>query len=462
MKLKNYALATILGLVASQSYAQYIATTLLPNVHAVSNEGILSGYDQWAGPYYLWSPDTDKLEAIDGIAPGDNHGGVATFSDDGKYISGTSQTAEDPTVGVMSRYNTVTKKWEKLTYNYNTNEPNSDLSAGYYISGDGNTVVGLSFTKVVLPNGQEVPWQIAYAWNSTKGGFVLESNSPNSRQSRANAVSRDGSVVVGWEDIKGPWKAQVWKRNTDGTYGKGQYILIDPKGSETDEFNQLGEARAISGDGKWIGGKSDGFFTNAWLWNEEIGVIDLGSLTTSANYASSWVTSINYDGSVVLGYTITKQWVDSPPVYTPFIWTKDKGMQDFNDYVTNTLKFDLKGDKIYVPTMLSANEKYIVGWGLNGTYVKVFRIQLPNLSTDEIKTSEKATLYPNPVTNVLNIDAKNQINQVKVYNMAGQQVLSKEASSKSSQVDMSTLKSGVYLVEVTSDSITTTYKVIKK
>lgn len=112
--------------------------------------------------------------------------------------------------------------------------------------------------------------------------------------------------------------------------------------------------------------------------------------------------------------------------------------------------------------MLSANEKYIVGWGLDGTYIKVFRIQLPNLSTDEIQSSEKATLYPNPVTNALNIDAKEDISEIKVYNMVGQQVLSKEARSKNPKIDMSTLKAGVYVVEVTSDSNTTTHKVIKK
>lgn len=115
---------------------------------------------------------------------------------------------------------------------------------------------------------------------------------------------------------------------------------------------------------------------------------------------------------------------------------------------------------------MSANEKYLVGWAINEDTkeMKIFRIDMTKseLGTDEIKTSEKATLYPNPVTNVLNIDAKEEISEIKVYNMAGQQVLSKEARSKNPKVDMSALKAGVYVVEVTSDSNTTTHKVIKK
>lgn len=149
-----------------------------------------------------------------------------------------------------------------------------------------------------------------------------------------------------------------------------------------------------------------------------------------------------------------------------FIWTKEDGIRNLNDYVRDVLKLDLKGDNITVPTELSANEKYLVGWAINEDTkeMKIFRIDMTKseLGTDEIKTSEKATLYPNPVTNVLNIDAKEEISEIKVYNMAGQQVLSKEARSKNPKVDMSALKAGVYVVEVTSDSNTTTHKVIKK
>lgn len=463
MKLKLYALATLFGLFGSQAFGQYLTTKDFQNPHSISNEGIVAGYSEWAGPYYTWNPDTNVVDIIGGIAPGNNHGGVATFSTDGKYISGTSQSKLDPTVGEMSRYNTVTKTWETLGYNYDTGYTGSDVSSGYHISGDGNTVVGLSYVKGVNSEGQEAPKAIAYVWNSTTGTARLETASPNGRQSRANIVSKDGSVIVGWEDVRGPWKAHVWRKNPDGTYQKGKHILVDPTKSATNEFNQLGEARAISGDGKWIGGRSDAAFANAWIWSEETGMIDLGRIAQpEENNVQSWVTSINHDGSVVLGYTISKQWIDSAPVYTPFIWTKEEGIKDLNNYVKNTLKFDLKGDKIYVPTQLSENEKYIVGWSLDEVDVKMFRIELPKLGTGEVEKTEAATLYPNPVTNVLNIDAKEQISSISIYTLTGQQIFTKSMQSKSSKVDMSTYKAGVYIVEVNSNGKTKTYKVIKK
>ncbi|HAR71823.1 MAG TPA: hypothetical protein DCR77_00235 [Flavobacteriaceae bacterium] len=123
----------------------------------------------------------------------------------------------------------------------------------------------------------------------------------------------------------------------------------------------------------------------------------------------------------------------------------------------------MKGDKIYVPTQLSENEKYIVGWGVDAINIKMFRIQLPaKLATDEVKNHVEITLFPNPVSNELNIDSKDNIKEVTVFNLTGQQLFSKKGNSKTSKIDVSNLKSGVYIVEVKTDKTSKTYKVIKK
>lgn len=123
----------------------------------------------------------------------------------------------------------------------------------------------------------------------------------------------------------------------------------------------------------------------------------------------------------------------------------------------------MKGDKIYVPTQLSENEKYIIGWGVDATNIKMFRIQLPaKLATDEVKNHVEITLFPNPVSNELNIDSKDNIKEVTVFNLTGQQLFSKKGNSKTSKIDVSNLKSGIYIVEVKTDKTSKTYKVIKK
>lgn len=81
-----------------------------------------------------------------------------------------------------------------------------------------------------------------------------------------------------------------------------------------------------------------------------------------------------------------------------------------------------------------------------------------------INESELATLVatPNPVRDVLNLSSTNDISSVEVYNMLGQQVLVKTINAAQSQLDMSQLNSGTYMVKVVSDSQQKTLKVVKE
>ena len=71
-------------------------------------------------------------------------------------------------------------------------------------------------------------------------------------------------------------------------------------------------------------------------------------------------------------------------------------------------------------------------------------------------------LYPNPVKDILNLSYSNKIDSVKVMNILGQDVLVKSVGTNQSQIDMSQLTSGTYLVKVTSDNQVKTIKVVKE
>lgn len=86
-----------------------------------------------------------------------------------------------------------------------------------------------------------------------------------------------------------------------------------------------------------------------------------------------------------------------------------------------------------------------------------------NLSTEEIsKVSNSLKVFPNPVQDNLTISFDENITSVAIYNMVGQQVLSKAINAKKTTLDVSGLSSGVYLVQVTSGKEVKTLKVIKK
>lgn len=72
------------------------------------------------------------------------------------------------------------------------------------------------------------------------------------------------------------------------------------------------------------------------------------------------------------------------------------------------------------------------------------------------------TAYPNPVKDVLNLSHTENISNVEVFNLLGQKMLSKVVDATQSQLDLSRLSSGSYLVKVTSGNETKTIKVLKQ
>jgi hypothetical protein len=87
-----------------------------------------------------------------------------------------------------------------------------------------------------------------------------------------------------------------------------------------------------------------------------------------------------------------------------------------------------------------------------------FETNLSNVDFDK----KTFTAYPNPVKDNLNIRFNENISDVSVYNVLGQQMLVKKINATEGQVDMSNLASGTYLVRVTSGGQSQTIKVIKE
>lgn len=89
------------------------------------------------------------------------------------------------------------------------------------------------------------------------------------------------------------------------------------------------------------------------------------------------------------------------------------------------------------------------------------------ISTNETLSAEDFNknglkVYPNPVKDILTLSDTENITNVAVFNLLGQEVVSKTINATQSQIDMSDLASGSYLVKITADNQVKTVKVIKK
>ncbi len=84
------------------------------------------------------------------------------------------------------------------------------------------------------------------------------------------------------------------------------------------------------------------------------------------------------------------------------------------------------------------------------------------LATPEVNLLNTITVYPNPASETLHIATPNglQLDGVAIYNMLGQQ-LYRDFNGKS-DIDISNLNSGVYLIKVDHEEQTKTFRVIKR
>jgi len=84
------------------------------------------------------------------------------------------------------------------------------------------------------------------------------------------------------------------------------------------------------------------------------------------------------------------------------------------------------------------------------------------LNTNQFDMANGLRAYPNPVNTILTIEYTADLTQVSVHNMLGQLVLTKKVTATSTQIDLTGLNAGTYLVKVEAGSLSKTLKVFKK
>jgi len=84
------------------------------------------------------------------------------------------------------------------------------------------------------------------------------------------------------------------------------------------------------------------------------------------------------------------------------------------------------------------------------------------LNTDEYELENSIKIYPNPVKDVLYLNATDTITSVEIFNLLGQQILKTIPNSIAEEINISGLYSGVYLVKVKIGELMTDYKIVKE
>jgi len=250
------------------------------------------------GSGFRWDLNTGVYEDIGGAVT------KAAISNDGTRIVGNILDEADGTMKAAIYEN---GNWTPLPPVPGA-VPCNDLGVPVYtsvqdISGDGSTVVGLSYGAAGCYNGTTR----GFKWTAAGGTVALPKIDTFDQPGRANGVNFNGSVIVGWDQSStGLRRAVQWRS------GPPTFIKIGTQ--------YVGEALGVSRDGQFVVGAINSATSGeAWRYTPATGVERLGLLPGQTGGAT---TVISDDHEVVTGFATGNNVILGPGIWTSSLrWT---------------------------------------------------------------------------------------------------------------------------------------------
>ncbi len=358
------ALCALAGLSSAQPSIEYLPKGYI--VTDLSYDGTVA-VGNVSGDYsyetFRWTAATGAVRLGRATVPVLGTGaGTPDVSYDGTRISATILTSDETmaTQGI----------WDEATGWQETMPPSppdgmlldNGLGSAWGLSGDGSTLTGFYWKT-----GGDAQ---ACAWTEAGGMVALPQDA--GRSARVNGANYDGSVVVGWEERPdGAWQPRAWLN--------GVKIVLDPG-------EAFCEANAVSADGSVIVGYTwDGVrmirLSTIWRWNgssydtEQIGYLP----GTVLNSGFSFFDGVSDDGRLAVGtnfYNFTGAWTDG------IVWTPQTGLVKDTAFLSSLGLSVMPGQDITGFSAVSGDGTTIAGVvyiGATGEY-RSFLVHLPCVS----------------------------------------------------------------------------------
>ncbi|MET0227073.1 MAG: hypothetical protein ABW187_11565, partial [Dokdonella sp.] len=284
------------------------------------------------GSAWRWNKDRGAV-LLDGFADAN---GMNSW---GQPVTGSALDGDGNTVAALAYSNYDVAGGAVLVGGYTGGVAQGGFLSSAYDASDNGVVVGLA-----IDDGSNY---FAFRWTAAEGMTRLDVNRP-ATSSRANAISTDGSTIVGWNDQDdGSRTGVIWQ---DGV----PLDLADADG------NPVGEALAVNSDGSVVVGSGYNPETGgseAWRWTAATGVQGIGCVD-NVGCGPAYGLAVSDDGNVVVGasgFGFSR---------LATIWTPDAGMQLVSDYATAHGLTIPNGWTLSSAGGISADGRTIGGWGL--------------------------------------------------------------------------------------------------
>lgn len=296
--------------------------------------GVVVGGAGDDGPIFRWDVNANTFDLIGG-----NLAAQCGISDDGLKIA--ANVVDEDGINKAAIY--ANNAWTILppvpgAVACNNTSAGPLYTATYGISGDGSTVVGLSYGN----QGCGSSTIRGFKWTAAGGTVALPKFDAPSRASRANAVNYDGSVIVGWDDANNGQRRGVQWRNGAPSLIKRNNLSV-------------GEAIDVSRNGQYItGGINSATFYNSWRWSQPAGGVQL--LGALPGQDAGLTGALSDDASVITGHSFDFE----GGTITPTIWTSGLGLIDLNQFLS--AQGVAPGLGMHLGTAMSADGRTITGY----------------------------------------------------------------------------------------------------
>jgi probable HAF family extracellular repeat protein len=321
----------------------------LPSAVGANGFVVVGGFFGETGPGLYWMP-TSGVTNIGGLT-------AVAVSRDGKSIAGTALDSRGLHNAALWTGGTSWRTLGSITPN--ARPCDLLLSGTYGANADGTVLVGLAWDGCGVAR--------AFRWEQSTG--MVNLGSLTGRSTRANAVSGDGRVVIGWDTAaSGPRLGAKWVTLK-------QEMIQGPTGA-------VGEAFATNWDGSMIAGTNCDFtnFTGpptGWIWTQGTGTQCLPVRRPA------WALNVPYqvlpiamsdDGRVIggsLSFGLDAEsvvWFDGEPVMLRDYLRQNGVPNAFEGWINTGFVTDVSPDG-----------RTLVGYGAGPTTFQGYMVVLPEL-----------------------------------------------------------------------------------
>jgi uncharacterized membrane protein len=333
--------AFLLAALAPHSAAQTPTFTLVGNIaNGASNDcdTVVAG---GSGPnVFRWTP-ADGLVSIGG--PGSSSAGDVSLSRDGSTITATTIGGDGQGRASIWTGGTTWMQLPGLGGASGTQE-----SSSFGVNGDGSLIVGLGWINAGTAHG--------FTWTAGTGTVDLGSTVAN-RSTRANEVSDDGLVVIGWQDqATGVRQGAKWIGGVQSLFNYN-----DP----VQGMLPCGEAQVTNKDGSIICGNTIFSGDNSgWRWDAQTGQTTLlPNLPGEPGSNRAIPTGMIDDGSLICGTN-----GGSPFTRKSILWINGQP-NDLYTYLTSLGTPGIGGyTSLGTALGISADGRVIVGFGQGAAF----------------------------------------------------------------------------------------------